>query len=256
MRFVRFSPRAGGPTRWGILEGEQLVELEGDLFAGYAATERLHPRAEVQLLCPVAPSKIVALGTNFRDHAVEMAKALPVEPKIFLKAPSALVGPGEPIRLPAVPGNIEHEGELAVVLGRRLCDASPETARAAVLGYSCFNDVTARALQRLDGVFARAKGFDSFAPLGPWIETEAVPEELTIECWVNGALRQRGEMAQAIFSVPVALAFISRVMTLLPGDVVAMGTPAGVGPLVPGDRVEVRIEGVGRLENPVTRREG
>jgi 2-keto-4-pentenoate hydratase/2-oxohepta-3-ene-1,7-dioic acid hydratase in catechol pathway len=256
MRFARFCPLAGGPPRWGILEGEQLIELEGDLFAGYAVTERLHARSEVRLLCPATPSKVVALGTNFRDHATEMAKPLPAEPKIFLKAPSALVGPGEPIRLPAVAGNIEHEAELAVVLGRRLCDASPEAARAAVLGYSCFNDVTARALQRLDGVFARAKGFDSFAPMGPWIETGVVPEELTLECWVNRALRQRGEMGQAIFSVPEALAFISRVMTLMPGDVVAMGTPAGVGPLVAGDRVEVRIEGVGRLENPVVRREG
>ncbi len=256
MRFARFEPLDGGRPRWAILEGEVLLELEGDPFSGHTATGRRHPLGAVRLVCPAAPSKIVALGTNFRDHALEMKKALPVEPKIFLKAPSALVGPDEAIRLPPVTGPFEHEAELGVVLGRRLCDASPEAARAAVLGYTCINDVTARALQRLDGVFARAKGFDTFAPLGPWIETDVDPGALVVEGWVNGERRQRGEMAQAIFPVPEALAFISRVMTLLPGDVVAMGTPAGVGPLEPGDRVEVRIQGVGVLSNPVERRVG
>jgi 2-keto-4-pentenoate hydratase/2-oxohepta-3-ene-1,7-dioic acid hydratase in catechol pathway len=253
MRFARFVAPAETP-RWGLVEGDALLELEGDLFSGYAASSRLHALAEVRLLCPATPSKIVALGTNFRAHAVEMERPPPDEPKIFLKAPSALIGPGEPIRLPAVPGPFEHEAELAVVLGRRIFQASPREARAAVFGYACFNDVTARALQRKDGVFARAKGFDTFAPLGPWLETDVVAEELVVEGWVNGERRQRGEMRAALVSVPEALSFISGVMTLEPGDVVAMGTPAGVGPLEPGDRVEVRIEGIGRLSNPVVRR--
>lgn len=250
MRFVRFTTPSGD-IRWGIAEAQAVVELEGDVFSDYGATSRIDPLEEIRLLAPVVPSKIVALGTNFVAHAHEMGRDLPSVPKIFLKAPSALIGPGAPIVLPEVEGPVEHEAELAVVIGRRARRVSPEQALDHVLGYTCLNDVTARRLQAIDGVFARAKGFDTFAPCGPWIETEVHWASLVVECWVNGQLRQRAPMAEAIFGVPAALAFISGIMTLMPGDVISMGTPEGVGPLLAGDRVEVRIEGVGSLENPV-----
>jgi 2-keto-4-pentenoate hydratase/2-oxohepta-3-ene-1,7-dioic acid hydratase in catechol pathway len=250
VRFVRFAP-PGGPARWAIAEAEALVEIEGDVFARYGATSRIWSLDEVELLAPVAPSKIVCLGTNFADHAAEMGKPLPAEPKIFLKAPSALLGPGRPIELPQVEGSIEHEAELGVVIGKRARHLTPDQALGCVFGYTCFNDVTARRLQAVDGVFARAKGFDTFAPCGPWIQTDLDWRELVIEGLVNGRQRQHAPAGSMIFSVPVALAFISRIMTLLPGDLVAMGTPEGVGPLQPGDEVEVRIAGIGSLVNPV-----
>ena len=242
--------------RWGIAEDRAVVELEGDVFSEYGATNRIHAHDEIRLLAPVAPSKIVALGTNFAAHAEEMGRELPSEPKIFLKAPSALVGSDEPIVLPAVEGPVEHEAELAVVVGRTARRVAPGDALAHVFGYTCFNDVTARRLQAIDGVFARAKGFDTFAPCGPWIETETHWEGLTVEGLVNGDLRQRAPATSMVFPVPEALAFISSVMTLLPGDLIAMGTPEGVGPLTPGDEVEVRIDGVGSLVNPVEADEG
>ena len=250
MRFVRFALNDGS-IRWGIAEAEAVVEIEGDVCGRYGATDRIHDLRQVRLLAPVAPSKIVALGTNFKAHATEMGKALPAEPKIFLKAPSALIGPGAAIELPQVEGPVEHEAELAVVISRRARHVSEQTALEYVLGYTCFNDVTARRLQAIDGVFARAKGFDTFAPCGPWVQTDMLWQDLVVEALVNGDLRQRGPLSDAIFGVPAAIAFISRVMTLEPGDVIAMGTPEGVGPLEPGDTVEIRIEGLGSLENPV-----
>lgn len=250
MRFVRF--RSGdGPPRWGIAQPAAVIEIEGDVFGRYGATDRIHALDAIELLAPAEPSKIVALGTNYADHAHELGRPLPVEPKIFLKAPSALIGPGAAIELPPVEGAVEHEAELALVIGRRARHLDPLHALEHVLGYTCFNDVTARRLQAVDGVFARAKGFDTFAPCGPWLETDLHPAELWLECRVNGELRQRERTAEMIFAVPEALAFISSIMTLLPGDLVAMGTPAGVGPLEPGDEVEVRIHGIGRLRNPV-----
>lgn len=256
MRFVRFR-RPDGGIRWGLLEpGESaaVIELEGDPFCGFAATAEIHSREGLALLAPVQPSKIVALGSNFRDHAAEMGHGPPPEPRIFLKPPSALIGPRAAIELPPVEGPIEHEAELAVVIGRPAKCVREADALRVVLGYTCLNDVTARLLQKHDGVYARAKGFDTFAPVGPWITTDGIPEDFRIECRVNGALRQQGDMRQAIVSVTRAIAFISNVMRLEPGDVIAMGTPAGVGPLVPGDTVEVRIDGIGSLENPVVSR--
>lgn len=250
MRIVRFSTKAGD-IHWGIAEARAVVEVEGDVFGDYGATSRIHPLEDIRLLAPVAPSKIVALGTNFVAHAHEMGRELPAEPKIFLKAPSALIGTGAPIVLPEVEGPVEHEAELAVVIGRTARRVAPERALDHVFGYTCLNDVTARRLQAIDGVFARAKGFDTFAPCGPWIETDAHWEPLVVEGWVNGQLRQRAPLTDTIFPVPVALSFISNIMTLLPGDVISMGTPEGVGPLAAGDEVEVRIEGVGSLVNPV-----
>jgi 2-keto-4-pentenoate hydratase/2-oxohepta-3-ene-1,7-dioic acid hydratase in catechol pathway len=250
MRFVRFlTPE--GISRQGIMEKEAVVEVEGDPFGRYGATSRIFSRAEISLLPPVLPSKIVALGTNFRPHAEEMGREIPKEPKIFLKAPSALIGHRQAIRLPKVPGPIEHEAEVALVIGRVARYVAEDRAIDFVFGYTCFNDVTARELQRRDGVFARAKGFDTFAPAGPWVETEVLWENLEVEGWVNGEMRQRGALMDLVFPVPRVIAFVSSIMTLLPGDMISLGTPAGVGPLLPGDRVEVRVKGIGVLENPV-----
>ncbi len=250
MRLCRFTYEDETP-RFGLIEGAEVTELAADFLVRLERTKRRVPLSAARLLPPVSPSKIVAVGVNFRSHAAEMQKPLPEEPKIFLKAPSALIGPNDPIVLPRIPGNIEHEAEAAVVIGKRARHVSVERALEHVLGYTCLNDVTARIYQKIDGVYARAKGFDTFAPMGPWIETEVSWESLEMEGWVNGARRQRGALKEAIFSVPRILSFVSRIMTLLPGDVISMGTPEGVGPLLPGDEVEVRVSGVGTLGNPV-----
>jgi 2-keto-4-pentenoate hydratase/2-oxohepta-3-ene-1,7-dioic acid hydratase in catechol pathway len=203
--------------------------------------------AEAELLAPVVPGKIVGVGLNYRDHAAEMKKSLPDEPLLFLKPPSAVIGPGERILLPPESSRVEFEGELAVVIGSISRRVSPGEARRSILGYTCGIDVTARDLQAKDVQYTRAKGFDTFAPLGPWIETGADPEDLTIETYVNGERRQASSTRELIFSVETLVSFVSNVMTLLPGDVILTGTPAGVGELRPGDVVEVRIGGVGEL---------
>jgi len=250
VRFCRFTHGDSIPCQ-GLIEGSRIVELSGDFLGRFERTEQWVALSAARLLPPVAPSKIVAVGVNFLKHAAEMGKALPEEPKIFLKAPSALIGHRDPVVLPLVPGAIEHEAEVAVVIGQRARHVSVERALAYVFGYTCLNDVTARIYQKIDGVYARAKGFDTFAPMGPWIETEVSWEALEVEGWVNGTRRQHGALREAIFSVPRIISFVSRVMTLFPGDVISMGTPAGVGPLQPGDEVEVRVPGVGSLSNPV-----
>ncbi|NMB76049.1 MAG: fumarylacetoacetate hydrolase family protein [Myxococcales bacterium] len=250
MRLLRFHDEDGTALP-GLLEGDAIIELEGDIFGGYAATSRVHPLAQTALLPPVVPQKIVALATNFIPHAAEMKKAVPDEPRLFLKAPSALIGHRAPIRLPPHVGSVEHEAEAAVVIGKRARAVREEEALSVVFGLTAFNDVTARELQRRDGVFGRAKGFDTFAPCGPWIDTEALWDELLLECRVNGELRQSARLCEMIFPLPRIIAFVSRVMTLEPGDLIALGTPAGVGPLQDGDTVEVLLEGVGALVNPV-----
>lgn len=200
---------------------------------------------------PMRPSKIVCVGRNYVEHAKELGNAVPEEPLLFLKAPSAIIGPGEAIVLPPESQQVEHEGEIAVVLGHRLQRASAEEARSAVLGVLCANDVTARDLQRKDKVFARAKSFDSFCPLGPVVQVDWDLEDLTVITRVNGVERQRGHTREMAFGIVEILVYASRMMTLEPGDVILTGTPAGVGPLTPGDRVEVEIPGVGVLANPV-----
>ncbi|MBW1807571.1 MAG: fumarylacetoacetate hydrolase family protein [Deltaproteobacteria bacterium] len=250
MRFCRFALSDGSP-RYGIVEGQAVVEVEGDIFERYGATSQIHPIAEIELLAPVNPSKIVALGTNFSLHAKEMGREVPDEPKIFLKPPSALIGHQAPIVLPKVPGQIDHEAEVALIVKRVAKNVPADQALDYVMGYTCFNDISARALQKKDGVFARAKGFDTFAPAGPWLQTDLVWEKLEVEGWVNGERRQHGALSDLVFGVPEVMAFVSRVMTLLPGDMIALGTPLGVGPLEDGDRVQVIINGVGTLENPV-----
>ena len=250
MRLFRIATPTG--PAWAKEEHGRLRLLEGDPIVGLAETQGLVDLEGATLLCPAAPSKIVAVGLNYRDHAAEQGKPVPTEPLLFLKPPSAVIGPGEAIRLPAWAGRVDHEAELGLVIGRRCKDVeAPEAASAAILGAVCVNDVTARELQRKDVQYTRAKGFDTFCPIGPALAVGLELGRLRVECRVNGELRQSSTTAELIFD-PVALVrFVSRVMTLLPGDIITTGTPAGVAPLSPGDRVEVEIEGIGVLQNPV-----
>lgn len=197
------------------------------------------------------PSKIVCVGRNYADHAKELGNEVPKAPLLFLKAPSALIGNEEAIVLPPESAQVEHEAEIGVVLGRQIHHAGPEEAAAAIRGFVCLNDVTARDLQRADGQWTRAKGFDTFCPVGPRIAEGLGWNELEVVGRVNGTVRQRGRAVEMVFPIPALLSYISGVMTLLPGDLVATGTPAGVGPLTPGDVVEVEVSGVGVLRNPV-----
>ncbi|MBI2158273.1 MAG: fumarylacetoacetate hydrolase family protein [Candidatus Rokubacteria bacterium] len=251
MRIVRF--KAGGKTRYGALEGSVVVEYSGTPWSLFRRGRRRYPLKHSVLLAPVVPSKIVAVGLNYRDHAKEMGRPLPDEPRIFLKPPTALVGPDDPIVYPACSTRVDHEAELAVVIKRRCRNVPPERAREYVLGYTCLNDVTARDLQERDGGPTRAKAFDTFCPLGPCIATDIDPHAVTVEALVNGEIRQASSTRELIFPVEEIVARVSQVMTLLPGDVIATGTPPGVGPLRPGDRVEIRIEGIGGLTNTVVK---
>lgn len=211
------------------------------------------PAAECKILNPTTPTKIVAIGLNYRDHAEERKKPIPAEPLLFLKPPSALLAPGEPIVLPSASQRVDPEGELAVIIGkmaRRL--ASPEEARSAIFGYSCFNDVTARDLQDKDVQFTRAKGFDTFAPYGPCIAVGVDPSDLAITTRVNGEVRQKSRTSQLIFSAEYLVWYVSNVMTLMPGDVISTGTPSGIAPVSSGDTIEVEIESIGILKNPVS----
>lgn len=204
-------------------------------------------------LAPLQPGKVVGVGRNYVAHAEELGNPMPDEPLLFLKAPTSVVGPGEPVVLPPESERVEHEGEVAVVIGRRLCRADAATAQRAILGVTCACDITARDLQRRDATFARGKSFDSFCPLGPEIRIGADLDSLEVVTRVSGQERQRGSAQEMHWSTIELLVYISRMMTLLPGDVVLTGTPAGVGPLVEGDTLEVEIPGVGTLRNPVTR---
>lgn len=245
-----------GQIVYGYIKGDQFRRLAGSPFVTDSvdpppACDEAWNLENVVLLAPCEPSKIIAVGRNYAAHAAEHGAEVPREPLIFLKPPSAVIGPGEAIVLPPLSHQVEHEAELAVVIGRRARHLSSETALNYVLGYTCGNDVTARDLQRSDSQWSRAKGFDTFCPLGPWIETELALNEQEVLCRVNGEVRQRGHTSQMVFDVPTLLAFVTAVMTLEPGDVLLTGTPAGVSPLQPGDQVEVAVSDVGALRNPV-----
>ena len=233
---------------WGRLSGNRVLALPG-VESSRELPEEGVPLEEVRLLSPTIPSKIVAVGLNYRDHAEELGMTLPEEPLIFLKPPSAVVGPEDRILLPPGVGRVDYEAELAVGMGKTARRVPPERAREHILGYTCFNDVTARDLQKKDGQWTRAKSFDTFAPLGPWIETDLDPSSLRIRTYLNGEVVQDSSTEKLIFSVEKLVSFVSHIMTLYPGDVIATGTPPGVGPLSPGDVVEVEVEGVGRLVN-------
>lgn len=248
----RTAAAARPEPRTGAIHGETVREIAGDLFGKWKATERSWPLAQVKLLPPVVPSKIICMGRNYTEHAAELGNEVPKEPLIFLKPPSAIIGPEEPIVLTPLSRRVDYEGELAVVIGRPCAQLAPDDdVRPYILGYTCLNDVTARDLQRADGQWTRAKGFDTFCPLGPVIETELDLAAATIETYVNGERRQWARATEMIFPVDVIIRWVSRMMTLVPGDVVSTGTPAGIGPLRPGDVVEVVVGGVGTLRNPV-----
>lgn len=235
-----------GDVRYGLADESTVTLISDEPFAAWE-TEAVIPLPHAQLLSPCVPTKVVCAGINYRGHAKEMGHALPDEPVIFLKPPTAVIGHGAEVHIPQGFTTVDYEGELAVVIGRRTRNVTPEEALEHVLGYTCGNDITNRVLQKKDGQWTRAKSFDTFCPLGPWIETDVDPGELTLQTFVNGELRQSGETSDMIFSVPELVSFVSSVMTLLPGDVVMTGTPAGIGPVVSGDTVEVRIDGIGSL---------
>jgi len=251
VQIVRF--KVGDRTRYGVLEGATVVEYAGTPFTIFRRGRHRYPLKHVVLLAPVLPSKIVGIGPNYRDHATELGLAIPDEPVMLFKPTTTLVGPDDPIVYPSISVRVEHEAELAVVIKRRCRDVPAARAREYILGYTCLNDVTARDLQEKDGRGTRAKAFDTFCPIGPCVATDIDPSALTIEAYVNGELRQSASTKEMVFPIEDLLARVSQVMTLLPGDVIATGTPPGVGPLRPGDRVEVRIDSIGSLKNPVVR---
>ncbi len=266
MRIARFT--TGGDPRYGIVEGElnavglpdedaMITVLAGDpLLSGVVPTEEKVRFTDVRLLSPVLPrSKVVAIGKNYAAHAAEMGSEVPEEPLMFLKPNTSVVGPGDPVFYPRQSRQVDYEGELAVVIGRICRDVPAERAGEVIWGYTVANDVTARDLQRKDVQFTRAKGFDSFCPLGPWVETELDTADLRVQTYLNGDLKQDGTTKDMIFGVAALVAQVSSVMTLLPGDVILTGTPEGVGPMEPGDEVEVFVEGIGNLTNKVTTRD-
>ena len=240
-----------GQTSYGRIEGDFIETLSGAPFEGVKPTGDKVPLSEARLLMPVLPPKIIGVGLNYRKHAEEMKKAIPEKPLLFLKPNTAAIGPGSPIFLPRESSEVHHEAELAVVIGKRARRITPEQAREHILGYTCFVDVTARDLQRAEVQYTRCKGFDTFAPFGPHIETDLDPGNLKVRGYLNGELKQEGSTSDMIVDVFALVSFVSLGMTLLPGDVLTTGTPPGVGPLKDGDEFEVEIEGIGTLKNPV-----
>ena len=265
MRIVRFT--AGEEPLYGVLTGDVddngipdedavVVGLNGDpLHVGLHLNNKEHKLEDIRFLSPVLPrSKVIGIGKNYAAHAAEMGGEVPAEPLMFLKPNTSVVGPHDPIFYPEQSSEVHFEGELAVVIGRICRDVPAAKVAEVIQGYTVANDVTARDLQRRDGQFTRAKGFDSFCPLGPWIETELDTSDLAVRTWVNGDLKQDGRTSDMVFNVPALIEYVSSVMTLLPGDVILTGTPEGVGPMEPGDEVEVFVEGIGSLTNKVAKR--
>ena len=269
MRICRFS--TGEEPQFGVVTGEVdefgqpaedsvIVALAGDpLYVGIKLLDQQHQLSDVRLLAPIIPrSKVVGIGRNYAAHAAEMGNDVPDEPLMFLKPNTTVVGPGDPIFYPPQTSDLHYEGELAVVIGRICRDVPVEQATDVIFGYTIANDVTARDLQKSDVQFTRAKGFDSFCPLGPWIETDLDPQTfkdgVKVQTFLNGDLKQDGSTSDLIFDIPTLIAYVSSVMTLLPGDVILTGTPEGVGPMNPGDEVDVTISGIGTLTNKVVSR--
>jgi 2-keto-4-pentenoate hydratase/2-oxohepta-3-ene-1,7-dioic acid hydratase in catechol pathway len=249
VRTCRFA--RGGREHHGLVEGERVRALTAEPWAGGLPEGPAVALADVTLLAPVTPSKVVAVGRNYSEHAKELGNEVPKEPLIFIKPSTSVVGPDAPIRLPPRSSEVHYEAELAAVIGRALTRATAAEAKQAVFGWTCLNDVTARDIQRAEAHFTRAKSFDTFCPVGPVIDTAVDPLEVSVVCRVNGQERQRGHAREMVFDPYAVIAFISQIMTLLPGDVVSTGTPKGVGPMRAGDSVEVEITGIGVLRNPV-----
>jgi len=255
VKIARFSSTGEDP-RYGILDERDLVVLAGDpMYQGFETTGERVPLADAKLLAPVIPrSKVIGVGLNYAEHASEMDERSGDDPVVFLKPNTAVIGPDDPIRLPAEVGRVDHEGELAIVIGSLAKNVRREDFASVVLGYTIANDVTARDLQARDGQWTRAKGFDTFCPLGPVIETEIDPSDIRLETRVDGELRQAASTSEMVHDIPTLIEFVSSIWTLLPGDVILTGTPAGVGAIRDGEVVEVLIEGIGSLKNPVIAR--
>jgi len=252
MKFIRFATENNFKS--GILKNEsEVIEIRGDMYGEYEETNNLYGLDEIKILPPSSPSKIICVGLNYRDHAEEMKRELPEAPMLFMKPNTAVLAHNEEIIYPShMSKRVDYEGELAIVIGRNAHMVEEQDADNYIFGYTCINDITARDLQKIDIQFTRGKGFDTFAPFGPFIETEISPDNLVIKTLLNNEVKQNSTTGNLIFKVKTLVSFISKIMTLLPGDVIATGTPAGVGPVKPGDTLEVRIEGVGSLFNSVT----
>jgi 2-keto-4-pentenoate hydratase/2-oxohepta-3-ene-1,7-dioic acid hydratase in catechol pathway len=257
MKFCRFSPmssrqKSTASIKFGLIEGDSIREISAAPWKEWKTALRSFPLKDCRLAAPVLPSKIVCVGRNYAAHAAEFGHEMPKEPMIFLKPPSSVIGPGESIVLPKYSQRVEHEAELGLVIGKTCSHLKDdEDPLSYLLGYTCVNDVTARDLQKSDVQFTRAKGFDTFCPVGPHLETELDPHNVLVEAHVNGTQKQSGDTSLMAFPVAFLVRWISRMMTLVPGDLVATGTPAGVGRLVAGDTVEVSVAGIGVLRNPV-----
>ena len=253
MRIARFTPpkEISASPLFGIVAGDDIEILSGDpLYSGIARTGESVALDKVKLLAPVIPrSKVVCVGKNYADHAKEMDSAVPEQPVLFIKPNTSVIGPDDAIVWPAMSKKVDHEAELAVVIGKICKDVPKERVQDVIFGYTIANDVTARDLQKIDGQWSRAKGFDTFCPIGPWIETDIDPGDLAISATVDGELRQSDRTSSMIFDIPTIINFISQVYTLLPGDVILTGTPAGVGVIPVGSKVAISIEGIGTLEN-------
>lgn len=253
MKILRFT--SGFTTEYGVIDGDMIQGLAGPPYEGIKPTHNYYRPTDMRLLPPCTPSKIIALGVNYRSHGEEMSHRIPAEPLIFLKPATAVIGHEDKIIYPPSSERVDYEGELGVVIKSLARNVSKKDARNYILGYTCFNDVTARDIQARDKQWTRAKGFDTFAPIGPCIETDLDPANLSLETRLNGEIKQKTSTSELIFPVYELVSFISHVMTLLPGDVIATGTPSGIGPMQPGDIVEVTIEKIGTLRNYVVKAE-
>ena len=254
MKIVRFV--ADSKVQYGILDGGSIQAIEGKPFRYFKPADHYYQLSKVKLLAPCTPSKIVAVGLNYYNHAQELNATVPNAPLIFLKPSTAVIGPEDNIIYPPSSNRVDYEGELAVVIKKPVWRVSIEDALDYVLGYTCFNDVTARDIQRHDIQWTRAKGFDTFAAVGPCIETELDPDNVTVETYLNGERKQQGNTSDFIYAIPDIINFISHAMSLLPGDIIATGTPSGVGPMHPGDTIDIKIEPVGILRNYLVKDEG
>lgn len=256
MKIVRYSAKAGGDAAFGILDGSTVYALEGDLFGSYSKGAAVGPADDVTLLAPLEPGKIVAIGLNYKEHVTELdsSRKLPEFPVVFMKPQSAIIGPDEPVEIANPDNETHYEAELVVVIGKKARDVSEDEALEYVLGYTAGNDVSDRKVQYASGQWVQGKGYDTYCPLGPVIETELDPGHVQVQSRLNGQVRQNSNTEILIFSVPFLISYVSKVMTLNPGDIIMTGTPHGVGPMKDGDVIEIDVEGVGVLRNPVVNR--
>lgn len=250
-RYIRFEAAEG--KEWGVLDEGKILKLSGNPVCGQKSSDVYYDPSAVRLLAPVEPSKIICVGLNYREHVKESQSAdrVPDEPVLFLKPPSSLIGPGERIFYPEMSRRVDYEAELGVVISKECRNVAAIEAEDYIFGFTCVNDVTARDLQKKDGQWTRGKGFDTFCPVGPWVVDKINYEDLLVEAYLNGELKQSSRTSELIFPITGLISFISKVMTLYPGDLISTGTPSGIGPMQSGDRIEVRIEGIGSLVNDV-----